>query len=148
MPNSPRNEAQFRRAIAGPAALSLTSSQLATRQATNSGVRQFATFELSEMTNASTVLRDMGTPLPAPDAAARALMQRLGAARGVAFDRAYIQSQLQTHILLRSLVQNFLANSRSNAMPERHARHIAMVMLPAINEHISHTQQLSLELGR
>ncbi|HEX8834450.1 MAG TPA: hypothetical protein VF719_09630, partial [Abditibacteriaceae bacterium] len=62
--------------------------------------------------------------------------------------RAYIQSQHEAHVLLRTLAQTYLANSRSDKLEEKHGRHMAMLQLPTITEHISHTQQLTLELGR
>ena len=147
-PGAPTNESEYRLALIGPATLSLLSSQLASTRATNSGVKQFAIFELSEATNVTAVLKDMGTPTPALDPVAAELMATLNAAQGVDFDRAYIQSQHEAHVLLRTLAQTYLANSRSDKLEEKHGRHMAMLQLPTITEHISHTQQLTLELGR
>ncbi|WP_188812831.1 DUF4142 domain-containing protein [Hymenobacter cavernae] len=142
-------EAQFRAAIAPLAQMSMTSSQLATTQATNKYAKQFAGFELAETTAMMGILKDLGTTPPAPDAKAQAMMDQLKAAKGAAFDKAYIAAQVQTHQQLNALTTGYLASAAPSAsnMMEKHGRHIAMLASTSIKEHLAITQQLSSMLG-
>ncbi|WP_375416685.1 DUF4142 domain-containing protein [uncultured Hymenobacter sp.] len=143
------SEAQFRAAVAGPAQMSMMSSQLAATKATNEYAKQFATFELAETTAMMSILKDLGTPPPPPDAKAKALMAQLQSASGAAFDRAYIAAQIQNHQLLRTLTDGYLANpapSKTNLM-ELHGRHIATLASTTIKEHLAITQRISSVLG-
>jgi putative membrane protein len=142
-------EAQFRAAIAGPVNTSMLSSQLAATQATNQYAKQFAGFELAETTGMLSILKDMGTTPPPPDSKAQAMMTQMKAATGAAFDKAYITAQLQTHQLLQTLTQGYLASpapAKTNMM-EMHGRHIATLALATIKEHVAITQRLSTVLG-
>lgn len=142
-------EAQFRAAIAGPVNTSMLSSQLATTQASNQYAKQFAGFELEETKGMLSILKDMGTTPPPPDAKAQAMMTQMKAATGAAFDKAYIAAQLQTHQLLRTLTEGYLASpapAQTNMM-EKHGRHIATLALATIKEHVAITQRLSTVVG-
>ncbi len=142
-------EAQFRAAIAGPVNTSMMSSQLAATQASNEYAKQFAGFELEETKGMLSILKDLGTTPPPPDAKAQAMMTQMKAATGAAFDKAYITAQLQTHQLLQTLTQGYLSSTppaKTNTM-EMHGRHIATLALATIKEHVAITQRLSKVVG-
>ena len=147
-PSSASTEMQFRQGVIGPAELSLAASQLAVEKATNARVKEFAGWELTEAEGVTSVLEDLGTPIPAMDAKAQALLDTLRTATGAAFDEAYIAAQLENHEFLRDLAQAFLANSSpSNAdMAEMHGRHLATLALGTFIEHVDHTRQILTEL--
>lgn len=136
-PNA-RTEMEFRMGVIGPAMLSLVTSQLAVDRATNAQAREFANFELREAIAVTTVLRDLRTPMPAPDANARATRAKIEAARkGAAFDREYMTAQLANHEFLRDLAASYLANSaRATSMPEMHGRHLATLSQSTFKEHV------------
>lgn len=146
---APTTEAQFRTALAPLAQQSMLSSQLATSKAANEYARQFATFELAETMAMLSILKDMGTTPPPPDAKAQAVMTQLQNASGAAFDKAYIAAQLQTHQQLRTLTDGYLAAgaaTKSNPA-ELHGRHIALLASTTIKEHLALTQRISSVLG-
>jgi predicted outer membrane protein len=143
------NEAQFRAQLAMPVQMSMMSSQLAATQATNQYAKQFAEFELNETKAMMSVMKDMGSPAPTMDAKSQAMLDKLKATTGPAFDKAYITAQVQTHEQLRSLTESYLRNpapAKTNMM-EMHARHIATLALPTIKEHITLSKRISTELG-
>ena len=142
-------EAQFRTQLAMPVQMSMMSSQLAVAQATNQYAKQFATFELDETKSMMAVMKDMGTPAPTMDAKSQAMLDKLKATTGPAFDKAYITAQVQTHEQLRGIVEGYLRNpapAKTNMM-EMHGRHIASLALPTIKEHIAISKRISTELG-
>jgi putative membrane protein len=143
------NERQYRTRLFALGSMSMMTSQIALNKASDAAVRQFANFEFNEQTAVANILTEMNTPKPPMDAEARAVVARLRAApRGRAFDREYILAQHNAHLMLRSLNTNYVANSRGRRnMREMHARHLAMLALPAINEHIAHTTTLRRTLG-
>ena len=142
-------EAQFRAAVATLAQMSLMSSQVASTQASNKYAKQFAGFELAEMMGMMSILKDMGTTPPAMDAKSQGMLDQLKAAKGAAFDKAYIAAQIQTHQQLNTLTSGYLASAAPSAsnMMEKHGRHIATLASVAIKEHLAITQQISSVLG-
>jgi len=142
-------EAQFRAAVAPLAQMSLMSSQVATTQATNKYAKQFAGFELAEMNGMMSILKDLGTTPPPLDAKAQGMLDQLKAAKGAAFDKAYIAAQIQSHQQLNTLTSGYLASAAPGAsnMMEKHGRHIATLASVAIKEHLAITQQISGILG-
>lgn len=147
-PSLATTERQFRLGVIGPAELSLASSQLAVEKATNARVKEFAGWELTEAKGVTSVLEDLGTPIPKMDAKFQAILDTLQTATGAEFDEAYIAAQLENHEFLRDLAQAFLENSSpSNAdMAEMHGRHLATLALGTFIEHVDHTSQILGEL--
>jgi predicted outer membrane protein len=148
-PGQITSEAQFRAAMAGPAQVSMMSSQMAVAQATNKNAKEFANFEFEETKTMMSIMKDMGTTPPAPDAKAQAMMNTLKTAKGAAFDKAYIKAQVDTHEQLRTLTEGYLRSpmpAAQNAM-EKHGRHIAALSLVAIKEHLTLTRRILTELG-
>lgn len=141
-------EKQFRMGVIGPATLSLLTSQIAVDKATDEATREFANFELREAIGVTQVLKEMGTPTPPLNAAARATLKTIKETpKGEAFDKAYIKAQLANHQYLRDLANSYLANSagRKN-MAEMHGRHLATLTLGAFKEHVVHCKKISQAL--
>jgi len=120
-------EKDFRMGVIGPAELSLVTSQIAVTKATQKNAKEFAGFELEEAKAVTTVLKDLGTPMPAMDAKATATLNKIkNAKKGMEFDKAYIQAQLENHEFLRDLAMNYLKNSMGKTSPaESQGRHLA-----------------------
>lgn len=143
-PNA-RTERDFRMGVIGPAMLSLVTSQLAVDKATDPQTKEFANFELREAIAVTTVLQQLRTPMPAPDANARATRAKIeGARAGAAFDREYMTAQLANHEFLRDLAASYLTNSaRATSMPEMHGRHLATLAQSTFKEHVVHAKRIS-----
>ncbi|MDO7849944.1 DUF4142 domain-containing protein [Hymenobacter sp. M29] len=142
-------EKEFRQGVIGPAELSLATSQIASTKATQKNAKEFAGFELTEAIAVTTVLKDLGTPVPAPDAKAQATLAKIkNTPAGAAFDKAYIQAQLENHEFLRDLAQNYLKNSAGKTTPaESQGRHLATLALATFKEHVAITKRILGELG-
>ncbi len=138
---------QFYMSVIGPATLSKIASEIAVDKATNPQAKEFANFELREAIAITTVLTEMGVPTPPMSPVGKAIIAKLKASDGLAFDKAYITAQVQTHEFLRDLATTYLANSNGHpGMEEMHGRHIAMITLNQFKEHVVLTKQISAEL--
>ena len=134
--------------VIGPAMLSLVTSQLAVDKAKDPQAKEFANFELREAIAVTTVLRELRTPTPAPDANARATRAKIEAARaGDEFDREYMTAQLANHEFLRDLAASYLTNSAgASSMPEMHGRHLATLAQSTFKEHVVLAKRISQAL--
>ncbi|GAB4044333.1 DUF4142 domain-containing protein [Spirosoma jeollabukense] len=142
------NEKEFRQGVIGPAELSLVTSQIAVSKATNKYAKEFAGFELEEAKAVTSVLKDLGTPVPAMNAKAQATLTKIKTTTGAAFDKAYIQAQLENHEFLRDLAQDYLKNSMGKTSPaESQTRHLATLALAVFKEHVALTKQILGQLG-
>lgn len=144
-----RTNQQFAMAVIGPAQLSLVTSQIAVDRARKADAREFAGFELTEAIAVTTVLKQLGTPVPPMDAKAQATLDKIrSAAPGAAFDRAYIDAQYENHVFLRDLATAYLGNRPPNPsdMAEIHGRHLATLALATFKEHTMITQRIAREL--
>ena len=101
----------------GPAELSLVTSQIVVSKVTNKYAKESAGFELEEAKAVTSVLKDLGTPVPTMNAKAQATLTKIKTTTGAAFDKAYIQAQPETHEFLRDLAQNYLKNSMGKTSP-------------------------------
>ena len=146
-PNA-KTELEFRMGVLGPAMLSLVTSQLAVDKARDPQAKEFANFELREAIAVTTVLKELRTPMPAPDANARATRAKIEAARaGDEFDREYMTAQLANHEFLRDLAASYLTNSaRATSMPEMHGRHLATLAQSTFKEHVVLAKRISQAL--
>ncbi len=149
--NAPQaaTEKEFRMGVIGPAGLSLVTSQMAVSKASNKNAKEFAGFELEEAKSVTAVLKDLGTAVPGMDAKAQATLNKIkSAAKGMDFDKAYIQAQLENHEFLRDLAQNYLKNSAGKTGPaENQGRHLATLALATFKEHVAITKRILGELG-
>lgn len=143
-----KNEKEFRMGVIGPAELSLAISKIATEKASQKNAKEFAGFELTEAIAVTTVLKDMGTPIPPMDAKGKTILEKMkNTSSGNEFDKAYIKAQLETHEFLRDLAQDYLSNSKGKNSPsESHGRHLATLALSNFKEHIAMTQRILGEL--
>lgn len=142
-------EKDFRMGVIGPAELSLVTSRIAVEKAMNKNAKEFAGFELAEAIAVTTVLKDLKTPVPAPDAKAEATLEKIkGAKAGNDFDKAYIRAQLENHEFLRDLAEDYLKNSMGKTSPEEsQTRHLATLALAVFKEHVAITKRIRMELG-
>jgi putative membrane protein len=92
-----KSEAEFRMQLAPLGNLSLMTSLLALSKATDPKVKMFATFEAEEQKTMAKILAELKTPPPSTDAKGQAVMEKLKSASGAAFDRAFMQAQVDTH---------------------------------------------------
>ncbi len=146
---NPANAKEFGMAVIGRAELSLVTSKIAVGRATKADAKEFAGFELTEAIAVTTVLKELGTPVPTMTAKAKATLAKIkNAPTGPEFDKAYIMAQLQNHEELRDLTQAYLghpAPPRSD-MAESQGRHLATLSLAVFKEHVMITQRISKEL--
>ena len=147
-PSSLKTANQFYSAVIPRAEMSLSTSTLGVEKATNRNAHEFAGFELGEAITVNMVLKDALTSVPAMDKAAEmALVEKMKAAKGAAFDQAYIAFQLENHEALRDLADAYLANSAGASDPgERQGRHLGSLMLAVFKEHVAICQRISGEL--
>jgi putative membrane protein len=149
-PDSPMaaNEKEFRMKVIGPAELSLATSQIAVQKATNKNAKEFAGFELGEAIAVTGVLKDLGTPVPAMDAKAKATLAKIKSTpAGPEFDNIYIQTQLENHEFLRDLAQNYISKGKLAGAAENQGRHLATLSLAVFKEHVAITTRILKELG-
>lgn len=143
-----KNEKEFRMGVIGPAELSLATSKIATEKASQKNAKEFAGFELTEAIAVTTVLKDLGTPIPAMDAKAKATLEKIKSmSPGNEFDKTYIKAQLENHEFLRDLAQEYLKNSKAKTTAESHGRHLATLALAVFKEHVAITQRILGELN-
>ncbi len=143
------SEELFRLAIIGPAELSLVTSELAAEKATNKNTKEFAGFELTEAVAVTSVLKELGTPVPAPDAKAKATLEKLKSTdKGAAFDEAYITAQLENHEFLRDTAMDYLKRTEGSkeSKAEQQTQHLATLALATFKEHVAITKRISGEL--
>ena len=143
------NEELLRLAIIGPAELSLVTSQLAVEKATNKNTKEFAGFELTEAIAVTTVLKELGTPVPTPDGKAKATLEKLKSAeKGAAFDEEYITAQLENHEFLRDTAADYLERTQGSKenKAEQQTQHLATLALATFKEHVAITKRISGEL--
>ena len=143
------SEAIFRKGVIGPAELSLAASKLAVDKATQANAKEFAGFELTEAIAVTTVLKDLGTPVPEPDAKAKETLETLqSAAKGADFDKAYIKAQLENHEFLRDHAMAYLKNASADTSDAgKQGQHLATLALATFKEHVAICQRIATELG-
>lgn len=140
-----RTAKEFAAGVIGPAELSLATSKIAVERATNPMVKEFAGFELTEAIAVTTVLKELGTKVPAPDAMAQAILAKIkDAHEGAVFDRDYITAQVENHKFLRALATAYLKNAPKDAseMAELQGQHLATLALATFKEHVLLTERI------
>ncbi len=136
---------QFAAMVIGRADLSRKASKVAVDKLVNVEAKEFAGYELLEAETVVAVLRDLGTPLPAMDAEAKAaLAQITNAPAGAAFDTAYMTAEYENHEFLRDLAAAYLQNSDAATSDpgEQHGRQLASVAFFAFTEHTGITRRI------
>jgi putative membrane protein len=116
---------------------SLQTSQLALSKALNAEVKMFAKFEAAEQETMGKILKDMSTAVPAPNEEGKALLSKLQGLNGATFDKAFIQSQVDTHQKLKEAVSALM-----NATADQHVKHVTSLALTTIQEHTERAQLL------
>jgi predicted outer membrane protein len=142
------NEELFRKGVIGPAELSLATSQIAVDKATDKQAKEFAGFELTEAIAVTTVLKELGTPVPEMNEMGKQLLESLkAAAKGMGFDKTYMTAQLKNHEFLRDHATDYLKNAAGKTeAPEVHAQHLATLALATFKEHVALCQRILAEL--
>jgi putative membrane protein len=121
--------------------------ELATRQASNEEVKQFAQRMVDDHSRANNELRELasrkGITLPGEmHAKHKALQDRLGKLSGADFDREYVRAMIKDH---DSAVTLFERQSRSGGDPELKAW--AEKTLPTLREHQRLARDLAGKVG-
>jgi putative membrane protein len=137
-----QSDASYRSQIGVLGLASLQTSQLALTKASNAQVKMFAKFEAAEQQTMSKILKDMGTPAPALNAEGKTMLTKLQGLSGAAFDKAFMQGQVQTHLKLRNTVTAYM-----NASSDMHVKHLTSLALCTIKEHIELGQMLLTKLS-
>jgi putative membrane protein len=130
-------EATLQAKIAMLGTASLQTSQLALSKASNAEVKMFAKFEAAEQETMGKILKDMGTMVPAPSAEGKAMLAKLQSLNGAAFDAAFMQGQVDTHIKLKDAVTSLM-----NATSSKDVKHVTSLALTAIQEHTERGKML------
>jgi len=140
--------------------VSLQQSNFALSKAQNPRVKQFAQFEIGEQNTLADILRTFADPaatastsagakaaaatapeLPQKDSAA---MERLSKAQsGAAFDRDYVDLQIEGHQRLLKLQENQIQSSGNREMTN-----IAKLARGQIQEHLAMLESIRKELGQ
>lgn len=123
-------------------AASLMTSQLALSKASNAQVKMFAKFEAAEQETMGRILKDLGTPPPPPSPEGKALLTKLQSLNGAAFDKAFMQGQVDAHQKLHQAVSDLM-----NASQDMHVKHVTSLALTTITEHTQRAQMLVSQLG-
>jgi putative membrane protein len=141
--------------------VALETSKVALQKARDADVKQFAKFESDEQEGLAEVLRSMQEPsamaggsgaattgsagAPQMDAKHREMVQKLQqASAGAAFDKEYLQGQLQGHRELLQIQDNFIKSGSRN----REAVNVAKLARGRIQEHIELIQSIEKDMGR
>lgn len=146
---NPRSAKEFSMAVISRAELSLVTSKIAVDRASKADAKEFAGFELTEAIAVTTVLKELGTPVPTMTAKAKATLEKIkNAPAGPEFDKAYIQAQYDNHVELRDLTQSYLGQPTppKSDMAENQGRHLGTVALATFKEHVIITHRISGEL--
>ena len=117
--------------IAALGSTSLKSSKLALTKGKNAEVKMFAKFESTEQETVGKILTDMGTPVPVENKEGKDILAKLTTLNGSAFDKAFMQAQVDTHIKLKAAVSSLMT-----ATADKHTKHITSLALVTIQEHI------------
>ncbi|WP_244477183.1 DUF4142 domain-containing protein [Methylobacterium sp. Leaf125] len=140
--------------------LALQTSQIALKKAQNPKVKEFAQLEVAEQETIADVLksmRDQSTPasgqVKAPtadtvqsnlDAKGKAMVEKLQKAdAGPAFDREYVQSQIEGHQQLLEIQEAYLKTGK-----DRENLNVTKLMRGQIKEHQMLLQDMHKQLGR
>ncbi len=143
-----RDAREWQRNLRALGTLSLTSAEAGIAKATNPAAKVFANFEATEQRAVSRILDEQGVPKVPLSAADRAVVRQHEATTGAEFDRVFAGAQLETHQKLLALNEAMVRNSEGKRdATTREARHLSILALPAILEHIAHSQQLLAILG-
>jgi putative membrane protein len=140
--------------------LALQTSQIALKKAQNPKVKEFAQLEVAEQETIADVLksmRDQSTPasgqVKAPtadtvqsnlDAKGKAMVEKLQKAEaGAAFDREYVQGQIEGHQQLLEIQEAYLKTGK-----DRENLNVTKLMRGQIQEHLTLLQDMQKHLGR
>lgn len=131
--------------------VALQTSEIALQKAEDEDVKQFAQFEADEQRTIAEVLRSMMEPAgtasaqgqPQLDQQHAAMVQKLQQAKaGDAFDKEYIQGQIQGHQELLQIQERYIQSNSRN----REHTNTAKLARGHIKEHIARLQDLQKEL--
>ncbi|MFC5068441.1 DUF4142 domain-containing protein [Flaviflagellibacter deserti] len=137
-------DAKFVQNAAIGGAFEVQSSELALKKGESAEVKDFARMMVRDHGKANRELMDlakeMGAETPkALDSKHNQVIQKLGGLSGAAFDRMYIQAQLDAHNEAVALFRNYGESSASNSQLKQFATNT----LPILQEHRRHVQGLS-----
>lgn len=137
------SDATFVKKAAVSGMYEVQAAQLAQTKATSADVKSFASRMITDHTKANDQLKTIvasksGLKIPtALDAAHRALMAKLKAASGAAFDKTYVQQQVDAH---QKAVMLFTAESNNGK--DTDLKQFATQTLPTLQQHLTMAQNL------
>ena len=138
-----KTEADFRTVLGAAGTVSLMSAQTGVDKASNDMVKEFAKFEVDEQKTVSSILKELKTPMPSMTEADKAKLASLKSTdKGAAFDRMFVQGQLDQHMVLKDICETYLDNGKGTDAASKEARHLAMLALSTINQHIAQAKEL------
>ena len=141
-PGAPLTDLSFSTQMSQSGLAEVQMAQLALKQSTNPKVQAFAKRMIADHTQNNQQLKSVAMAagvgnLPNDIGPANsAQMQQLQGLSGSAFDRAYLQSQVQAHQIVASLLRSEIAQGTNNAL-----KTYAQSTLPTIQSHLQMAQQ-------
>ena len=142
---APAEAMTFAKKVAAANTFEIQSSELAQQRAQSADVKSFAQQMISDHTKAgkefkSAVQEANISPPPAeqPDAKQKAILAKLQKAQGAAFDKAYINAQLNAHKEAVSLFRTYSKGGKTEPL-----KSFAQKTLPTLEHHLTMVQDLS-----
>jgi putative membrane protein len=144
-----RTAQQYAAQAIGRVELARAAAQAAMEKATRPDVRELAGYELMEAKAVISCMKELGAQVPPMGQEAKSALEMIAnAAKGAAFDRAYIAAQCENHAYLRDLTAAYLETSDPAASDprERQGRQLAQLALCSATEHAAIANRISREL--
>jgi putative membrane protein len=134
----------FATKVAAANTFEIQSSELAKQRGQSADIKSFADQMIADHTKAGgefkSAVQAANVPAPAErlDAKQRATLDKLRTAQGLAFDKAYVDAQLNAHKEAVSLFRNYSKTGRAAPLKE-----FAQKTLPTLEHHLSIVQEIS-----
>ena len=141
---APQEAMTFATKVAAANTFEIQSSELANDRAERADVKGFAKQMIDDHTKAGNDLKaavqaaNMPPPKEEPDAKGKATLTKLQAAKGKAFDQAYVSAQLGAHKDAVSLFKGYSKNGKTAPLKD-----FAGKTLPTLEHHLTMVQDLS-----
>jgi len=140
------NDAAFVKTLAAGGMAEVETGKVAAKRASNNDVKKFAEKMVTDHSKTNDKLKSLAkarkVELPTsttPEQQEKKAM--LEAQRGIAFDRQYIQSQVQAHEKTVQLLQQQIASGQ-----DANTRQFAQEILPTVKHHLEMARQLNAQL--
>ena len=142
---APAEATTFAKKVAAANTFEIQSSELAQQRAQSAEVKSFAQKMISDHTKAGKDFKaavqeaNISPPPPEqPDAKQKAILAKLEKAQGAAFDKAYVNAQLNAHKEAVSLFRNYSKSGKTEPL-----KSFAQKTLPTLEHHLTMVQDLN-----